>query len=468
MAQIVGKSSLTNADREKDSILAIRQLEKRIRQLNREIDTSFNSRHNEYIDLYNELSTDKNDYERAFEAEKYRIRQQLSRISQAIRSFSKDIKHIKPDLNIVNKISATIEEIEQTIYTFKEATRMKYEELIAEERLLSNEVQALNDKIDLWSSQKYQRSESAQPQSARRIETLSAKTTTSNLLPEIVDFDRFLLETGGLTGGWDDYDHGTFMRIRNKYKGQPKFIDDLIGFLPTRTRDQINEHEKWYQNYNILGAKRREALRQWREQKEHAKEAILNDAEKVHHSQKEYDEAKQRQLQEEKERERVEKLQKVHAWKLERETKQRQLEEEEQRELDRKRLIEEKRLAGKEEQKKYVETIKRERDEYERNAREQEAKQQRFEQDLRKKVATMEIKKFRQRDMENLEEKLNRERLQREQEQEKQRRLESIKEHVNIHYDPQNLYEPTSAWKQRLDTPRENNNTSSGSKQYPQ
>jgi len=170
--QVVGRSALPgNVDREKDAILAIRQQEKRIRQLNREIDSSFSTRHNEYLDLYNELSSDKNSHEQAFEAEKRRIRQHLTRISQSIRSFSKDIRHIKPDLNMVNKIRTTIEDIEQTIYTSKEATRMKYEELTAEERLLSNEVQALNDKIDLWSTQR-QRCESTQPPpSSARLRT---------------------------------------------------------------------------------------------------------------------------------------------------------------------------------------------------------------------------------------------------------------------------------------------------------
>jgi len=34
----------------------------------------------------------------------------------------------------------------------------------------------------------------------------------------LIHFKKFLLENGGLTGNWDDYDHGTFLRIRNKYK----------------------------------------------------------------------------------------------------------------------------------------------------------------------------------------------------------------------------------------------------------
>lgn len=63
----------------------------------------------------------------------------------------------------------------------------RYEELIAEERLLSNEVQALSDKIDIWSTQRpgQQRSDSVPPAgSARKFDS-----SNSNLLPEIIEYD---------------------------------------------------------------------------------------------------------------------------------------------------------------------------------------------------------------------------------------------------------------------------------------
>jgi len=59
--------------------------------------------------------------------------------------------------------------------------------LIAEERLLSNEVQALSDKIEIWSTQRpgQQRSESVPPPgSARKFDS-----SNSNLLPEIIEYD---------------------------------------------------------------------------------------------------------------------------------------------------------------------------------------------------------------------------------------------------------------------------------------
>ena len=31
-------------------------------------------------------------------------------------------------------------------------------------------------------------------------------------------FQRFLKQTGGTRGGWDEYDHGTFMKFINRHK----------------------------------------------------------------------------------------------------------------------------------------------------------------------------------------------------------------------------------------------------------
>jgi hypothetical protein len=59
--------------------------------------------------------------------------------------------------------------------------------LTAEERLLSNEVQALSDRIEIWSTQRpgQHRSDSVPPAgSARKFDT-----SNSNLLPEIIEYD---------------------------------------------------------------------------------------------------------------------------------------------------------------------------------------------------------------------------------------------------------------------------------------
>lgn len=57
--------------------------------------------------------------------------------------------------------------------------------------------------------------------------------------------------------------------------------------------------------------------------------------------------------------------------------------------------------------------------------------------------------------MNNLEDKIMRDRLQKQDEEDRQRRLEAAKYQVSINYDPQHLYEPTQAWTARGKTPRQ-------------
>lgn len=51
-------------------------------------------------------------------------------------------------------------------------------------------------------------------------------------------------------------------------QGQDKFVDDCIGFLPTKTREQIFEHEDWYREFLAVSDKRRLALKRWREERD--------------------------------------------------------------------------------------------------------------------------------------------------------------------------------------------------------
>jgi len=57
--------------------------------------------------------------------------------------------------------------------------------------------------------------------------------------------------------------------------------------------------------------------------------------------------------------------------------------------------------------------------------------------------------------MNNLEDKIMRDKLQKQDEEDRQRRLEATKYQVSIDYDPHHLYEPTQAWTARGKTPRE-------------
>ena len=82
-------------------------------------------------------------------------------------------------------------------------------------------------------------------------------------------FQVFLQQTGGNRGGWDEIDHSTFLKYRNRHKGKMSFIKELAGgLLPTRSEQEIHDHEAWYQEYVRLNDRKKDVIQRWREKKE--------------------------------------------------------------------------------------------------------------------------------------------------------------------------------------------------------
>jgi hypothetical protein len=53
-----------------------------------------------------------------------------------------------------------------------------------------------------------------------------------SLVQEVSAFQRFLQDSGGHTGGWDEEDHLLFLHLRNKHKGKITFLNLLKQHLP--------------------------------------------------------------------------------------------------------------------------------------------------------------------------------------------------------------------------------------------
>jgi len=52
-------------------------------------------------------------------------------------------------------------------------------------------------------------------------------------------------------------------------KGKSSFIKDLsCGLLPTRSEQEIRDHETWFRRYLELNDRKKEVIQRWREKKE--------------------------------------------------------------------------------------------------------------------------------------------------------------------------------------------------------
>lgn len=124
-----------------------------------------------------------------------------------------------------------------------------------EEKTVINELSVFERKVEQWALGSSTTEQVLKLSSAR---VSVDKTLGSHLPAEVVEFERFLQRTGGRQGGWDDYDHQNFLKVRTKHKGRLSYVDEALEYLCGRTKEDIEQHDKWYQEFLILHKRKKE------------------------------------------------------------------------------------------------------------------------------------------------------------------------------------------------------------------
>ncbi|XP_059549828.1 coiled-coil domain-containing protein 112 isoform X7 [Myotis daubentonii] len=377
--------------------------------------------------------------------ERSKIQQQLAKIHNNVKKLQHQLKDVKPTPSFVEKLREMMEEIENAINTFKEEQRLIYEELIKEEKITNNELSAISRKIDTWALG------SSETEKAFRV--MSGKVPVDKLAPstlpeEVVDFEKFLQQTGGRQGGWDDYDHQNFVKVRNKHKGKPTFMGEVLEHLPGRTQDEVEQHEKWYQKFLALEERKKESIQNWKTKKFQKKEEIFKekaeDIPMLFHN-------KQEDNQKQKEEQRKQQKLAVEAWKKQKSIEMSmkyasQLKEEEEKE---KRQQKERQRQFK--LKLLLENYTQQKKEQEEFLRLEKEIREKTEKAEKRKTVADEISRFQERDLRKLELKILDRQSKEDEKAEKQRRLAKLKKKVenNVSRDPARLYKPTKGWEER-------------------
>ncbi|XP_010338010.2 coiled-coil domain-containing protein 112 isoform X1 [Saimiri boliviensis] len=379
--------------------------------------------------------------------ERAKIQQQLAKIHNNVKKLQHQLKDVKPTPDFVEKLREMMEEIENAINTFKEEQRLIYEELIKEEKTTNNELSAISRKIDTWA---LGNSETEKAFRAISSKVPVDKVTPSTLPEEVLDFEKFLQQTGGRKGGWDDYDHQNFVKVRNKHKGKPTFMEEVLEHLPGRTQDEVQQHEKWYQKFLALEERKKESIQSWKTKKQQKKEEIFKLKEKADYTPMLFHN-KQEDNQKQKEEQRKKQKLAVEAWKKqksiemsmkyasqlkEEEEKEKKHQKERQRQFKLKLLLE-----------SYTQQ-KKEQEEFLRLEKEIREKAEKAE---KRKTTADEISRFQERDLHKLELKILDRQAKEDEKAQKQRRLAKLKEKVenNVSRDPSRLYKPTKGWEER-------------------
>ncbi|NXL52610.1 CC112 protein, partial [Podilymbus podiceps] len=326
--------------------------------------------------------------------EKAKILQQLSKIQNNVKKLQQQLKDVKPTPEFVGKLKEMMEEVENAINAFKEEQRQIYEQLLKEEKTAINELSVFERKVELWALGSSTTEKVSKLPSAR----VSVDKTLGNHLPEeVVEFERFIQRTGGRQGGWDDYDHQNFVKVWTKHKGRPAYMDEALEYLCGRTKEDIEQHDKWYREFLILHERKKESIKKWKKKQQQEKEGELKEREQSEKMLREEclqrEEAQKQKAEEERKRQQAA----VEAWKKQKaiafameqasqlkleEEKEKKKQKERQRQYHVKLLLEKYTLQKKE---------KEELEKLEKEKREEAEKEE------RKKIAAEKITKFQER-----------------------------------------------------------------------
>ncbi|KAG2373650.1 hypothetical protein C9374_011939 [Naegleria lovaniensis] len=345
----------------------------------------------------------------------------------------------------LNRIQSVMERIEKQCIVFKQTRRQMLQTLNTEEKILMKEITSFEGLIDDpdWLKEKEEpESIFTNPEKMKAVKQYIEQRENLRVPMEVIDYDNYVAQHGGLTGGWDAEDHTLFVKLKTKYPDPQLFISKAVEEIKTHSIIEIQEHDEFYKNLMILQNQKKTAIQRWKEEKKKKKEEQIEieEQDKVKLLEKE-EEERQKEAQRQKQLTKI----KLQTWKIEKERLEKEKQELEEREKQ------EKLNKQKEEERRYREVTKLHLESYKQLKEiKQKEKQKVLVEELSKKTrppSPAELARVREREEQYVKKALER-KLKREQEaKEKEERLSKLKEKVKVEVesDATRLLKPTQA-----------------------
>ncbi|KAL6114070.1 ccdc112 [Pungitius sinensis] len=396
-----------------------------------------------------ELEEYKKHLEEKRNAEKMNLQRQLVKIHNGVRKFQRQLIDVKPTPQMIERLKEIMSEVEISINSLKEEQRSCFEELLKEERICRQETAAYEKKIE-----NFPESISVKPDpKPHTAPTVKTRPLDRDFPAEVRALESFLLQTGGACGGWDQYDHQTFLTVWTKHGGRPAYRKEAKLYLPGLTLEEIEQHEKWHQELIYLQGKKREAIQRWKASKHRERQSRIQSQEEAEEAVRREKEANSQAHQHRAEEERVEAARRMEEWKEEkRRNKEKEEEQKRAEEIQKRKRAMEERCRQLEVKLTIEEQLRLRRAEEEEQQRRGKEEEQRG-MDERSREAAKVIKRFSERDLHKVEAKLQEKRMRVKEEEERQRRITALmKERVDAHIsrDPSRVTRPTKGWEERM------------------
>ena len=383
----------------------------------------------------------------ALAAETSRLASVIHRISRNVRSLQASLQSMQetPTVQWMEALHNSMEAIEHGITALKEQQREQYDVLMRGEKGLTSELDQFAQRVEAWDHL-----DSARP-APKNMLFAPSTALAANVPPEVAVYERFVVEHGGLNGGWDEYDHGTFMRLRARFGQQPDFIARVLSALPTKEEPDVQRHEEWFSKLQQLQESKRVAISQWKDRKR-----AQDEAERARLEQEKAQQEAQEKQEQERERlrkiaEKEEKKASLMSWKQqqeqERQAAERQRQETEQRQREAAARAEEEKRTHIQEKLKVVQQVRAR----EQQEREEQARAHALAEAERRRAAQSELHVFQERDQASLAEKARKEKAALAEEAAREERLQRLRStvKVNVARDPARLLRATESTKHR-------------------
>lgn len=100
-----------------------------------------------------------------------------------------------------------------------------------------------------------------------RIRPATSLGTSRKPLPvEVQEFEDYV-HVHGLYGGWDEAEHGRFLKLHARIELFHRLVDAVMAELPNRSEEEIKQHIHWYNKLVELQEHRKEAIARWRQRR---------------------------------------------------------------------------------------------------------------------------------------------------------------------------------------------------------
>eukprot|EP00127_Corallochytrium_limacisporum_P001918 Clim_evm73s88 gene=Clim_evmTU73s88 len=211
--------------------------------------------------------------------EEKRLKGELGSARKKLEDVFRLLRAVRPgDEDIPGKVRTLLEEVEKSVMAIRHTQRRAYDGLLENESRLQGDLAMFEQQMLKWDTAAERLFQEPPNKAKSHARNTSKSLCHKGLPPEIIQFEDYLLEHGGHTGGWNEGDHLLFLKFRKPLMSNAWSPDQVVKKMQGRPYDEVMQHEQWYAEYLALRDQKKGAIHQWRKRREAEKARVVGDS----------------------------------------------------------------------------------------------------------------------------------------------------------------------------------------------